>query len=43
MVVFAGTMSVPGLVEAQADGWFIFRAHIPALIAFVIYMIAGTA
>ena len=43
MVAFAGTMDVTKIVEAQADHWFIFSAHIPALIAFVIYMIAGTA
>ena len=27
----------------QADGWFIFKGHIPAMIAFVIYLIAGNA
>ncbi len=43
MVAFAGTMDVGKIVEAQADGWFIFTAHVPAIIAFVIYMIAGTA
>ena len=43
MVCFAGTMSVTKIVEAQADGWFIFTGHIPAIIAFIIYMIAGTA
>ena len=43
MVAFAGTMDVVKIVEAQADHWFIFSAHIPAIIAFVIYMIAGTA
>lgn len=43
MVAFAGTMDIVSIVEAQADGWFIFKAHIPAFIAFVIYMIAGTA
>ena len=43
MVAFAGTMDVGKIVEAQADHWFIFSAHIPAIIAFVIYMIAGTA
>ncbi len=26
-----------------ADGWFLFKGHIPALIAFVIYLIAGNA
>lgn len=43
MVAFAGTMNVGEIVEAQADHWFIFSAHIPAIIAFVIYLIAGTA
>lgn len=43
MVVFAGTMSVGGIVEEQRDLWFIFSGHIPAIIAFIIYLIAGTA
>lgn len=43
MVAYAGTMSVGGIVEAQRDCWFIFTAHIPAIIAFIIYLIAGTA
>ncbi len=43
IVVLAGTMSITGLVEAQADGWFLFKGHIPACIAFVIYLIAANA
>ena len=43
MVMLAGTMSLSGIVEAQAGGWFIFTGHIPAIIAFLIYLIAGTA
>ena len=43
IVCLAGTMSVSGIVEAQADGWFLFRGHIPAVIAFIIYLIAATA
>lgn len=43
MVVFAGTLSVTGIIEAQKDLWFIFSGHIPAIIAFIIYLIAGTA
>lgn len=43
MVAFAGTMSVTDIVHAQENVWFIFSAHIPAIIAFIIYMIAGTA
>ncbi|MCM1519878.1 MAG: NADH-quinone oxidoreductase subunit NuoH [Lachnoclostridium sp.] len=43
MVALAGTMTVGGIVEAQEHLWFIFSGHIPAIIAFVIFMIAGTA
>ena len=43
MVAFAGTMSIGGIVNAQKDCWFIFSGHIPAIIAFIIYLIAGTA
>jgi NADH-quinone oxidoreductase subunit H len=44
MVVFAGTMSISEICQQQSDGmWFIFSGHIPAIIAFVIYLIAGTA
>lgn len=43
MVCLAGTMSVGGIVEEQSDLWFIFKGHVPAIIAFIIYMIAGTA
>lgn len=43
MVVFMGSMQFSEIVEGQYTGWNIFRAHIPALIAFIIYLIAGNA
>lgn len=43
LVVMSGTMQISEIVEQQADTWFIFKGHIPALIAFVIYIIAGNA
>lgn len=43
MVCLSGTMSIGGIVAEQSDLWFIFKGHVPALIAFVIYMIAGMA
>ncbi len=43
MVCLAGSMSIGDICKEQGDLWFIFKGHIPALIAFVIYMIAGTA
>lgn len=43
IVVFAGTLNVSELVAQQDSAWFIFRGHIPAVIAFIIYIIAATA
>jgi NADH-quinone oxidoreductase subunit H len=43
MVILAGTMQFSGIVEGQRDLWFIFKGHIPALISFIIFLIAGTA
>lgn len=43
MVVLTGTMQFSEIVEGQANGWFIFKGHIPAVIAFIIYLIAGNA
>ncbi len=43
--ILTGTMQVFGIVEAQSGpfGWLIFQGHIPALIAFFIFLIAGNA
>lgn len=41
--VLAGSMQLSTIVEGQRDLWFIFKGHIPAITAFVIYMIAATA
>ena len=43
IIVLTDTMQFSEIVARQADGWFIFKGHIPALIAFVIYLIAGNA
>ena len=43
MVIFAGSMQLSAIVNQQADLWFIFKGHIPAVIAFAIYLIAGHA
>ena len=43
LVVLSGTMQISELTEIQTKGWFIFRGHIPAVIAFIIYIIAGNA
>jgi len=43
MIIFAGTMQISGIIEGQRDLWFIFRGHVPAVIAFIVFIIAGTA
>lgn len=43
VVILAGSMQLSVIVEAQRDGWFIFKGHIPAFIAFVIFLISSTA
>ena len=43
IIVLSGTMNINELVWAQQDGWFLFKGHIPAIIAFIIYLIAATA
>ncbi len=43
MVVLSETASISGIVEAQANGWNIFKGHIPAVLAFVTFLIAGNA
>ena len=42
-VILSGTMQLSEIVEQQAYAWNIFRGGIPAIIAFVIYLIAGHA
>ena len=43
MVILTGTLQISEIVSGQADGWLIFKGHIPAVIAFIIYLIAGNA
>jgi NADH-quinone oxidoreductase subunit H len=43
IVVLTGSLQLSTIVESQANGWWIFRGHIPAVIAFIIFLIASTA
>ena len=43
MILITGTLQLSEIVEIQKSGWLIVQGHIPAIIAFMIYMIAGTA
>ncbi|MDX1753895.1 MAG: NADH-quinone oxidoreductase subunit NuoH [Salinimicrobium sediminis] len=43
MVILTGSLQLSEIIEVQKSGWLIVQGHIPAIIAFMIYMIAGTA
>ena len=43
IVILSGSLQFSEIIQSQADGWWIFKGHIPAFIAFVIFLIAGTA
>ena len=43
MVLLTGSLQLSEIVEAQKEGWLILQGHVPAIIAFMVYMIAGTA
>lgn len=43
MVVLAGSLQISEIISSQQNGWWIVKGHIPAVIAFVIFIIAVTA
>lgn len=43
IIVLTGSLQFSEIIESQREGWWIFRGHIPALIAFIIFLIASTA
>jgi NADH-quinone oxidoreductase subunit H len=43
MITYSGSMQLSQIIASQQDGWWIFKGHIPAMIAFVVYLVAGTA
>lgn len=44
-VALTGTMQVSGIVDAQTGpwGWLIVKGHVPAIIAFLVFLVAGNA
>jgi len=44
-VILTGTMQIGGIVESQTGPWqwLIFKGHLPAIIAFLIFLVAGNA
>jgi len=43
IIVLSGSLRISDIIAAQENGWWIFKGHIPVLIAFVIFLIAVTA
>ncbi|MDB5232807.1 MAG: dehydrogenase subunit [Chitinophagaceae bacterium] len=43
IVVLTGSLQISEIIESQRNGWWLFKGHIPAVIAFVIFIIAVTA
>ena len=43
IVILTGDLKISSIVDGQADGWWIFKGHLPVWIAFIIFMIAVTA
>ena len=43
IIVFVGDLQVSKIIASQETGWWIFKGHIPAIIAFITFLIAVTA
>ena len=43
IVVLTGSLQISDIIASQQNGWWIFKGHIPVIIAFVIFIIAVTA
>jgi NADH-quinone oxidoreductase subunit H len=43
IVVLSGSLQISDIIKSQENGWWIFKGHIPAIVAFVIFIIAVTA
>lgn len=43
VVVLTGSLQISDIIASQQDGWWLFKGHIPVIIAFVIFLIAVTA
>ncbi len=43
IVILTGSLKISDIIASQENGWWLFKGHIPALISFVIFIIAVTA
>jgi NADH-quinone oxidoreductase subunit H len=43
IVILTGSLQIGDIIKAQENGWWIFKGHVPVIIAFVLFLIAVTA
>lgn len=43
IVVLSGSLQLSDIIKSQENGWWIFKGHIPVIIAFITFIIAVTA
>ena len=43
IIVLTGSLKITDIIASQENGWWIFKGHIPVIIAFIIFIIAVTA
>lgn len=43
IIVLTGNLQISEIIASQQNGWWIFKGHIPVIVAFVIFIIAITA
>src|ERR1043165_2656337 len=43
IVILSGSLQISDIIASQQNGWWIFKGHIPAIISFIIFIIAVTA
>lgn len=43
IIVLTGSLKITDIIASQENGWWIFKGHIPVIIAFIIFIVAVTA
>src|SRR5258706_1126550 len=43
IVILTGSLQLSTIIESQQNGWWVFKGHIPSIIALIIFLIAATA
>jgi NADH-quinone oxidoreductase subunit H len=43
IVVLSGSLQISDIIASQQNGWWLFKGHVPAIISFIIFIIASTA